>query len=514
MLDAMDGVDSESEGGDERVPLVYIDFDGFPDVEHLLMSLSAIHEAERGVQDSLRSARTRSPVAPRQMLTHADIHQMYAVHGAEHFAEMVNLVLKLSLAMMTFGQTAADTEDIILSVSSSIGLPVIHFQVGLNSLDASFHGGIVHKLGFSRGLDADKLAATISLASLIANKVGNVQGAVDLLDEIFSHRAPYGVVIQKASFYGLSVLAALAAFMGTSEDVLAVAIIMPAVMLVQSCCRRFCSELEAFAVALAVGGLTPAVARLLHLPLCDVPVIYLSPLLTYLPGSQLTYGAYEIQFGCLHNGVSQLGSCVVRCMFLSLALLLGWQFFGHRFYTGPTASAAAASMVPVNMSCMFPYSWEVVFLAWNVPLLLVALIGLNLPLKKMWAPMLIAYGSLLVYIVLLKHPAVAGGIPDRIIDCIALFIAANMACLYEYKTATPAVLAILPVLLILAPGSKVVLSVLASMQLGAKLSVQMEPVLDLMLQGVAYAAGLTLALHFWRPFLRRKARKRCQQHMY
>ena len=259
---------------------------------------------------------------------------------------------------------------------------------------------------------------------------------------------------------------------------------------------------------MTVGVLTPLVSSFLNAPLCEIPAIYLSPLLVYLPGSQLIYGAYEIQFGSLVNGVSQLGSCVVRCMFLAMALLIGWQVFGHGFYQGATKSSAAASLVPIDMSCMFPYSWEIVFFCWNIPLLFFAFIGLNMPLCKMAGPGLIAYLSLLLYI--------EGFFPDRIIDSIALFAAANLAYFHEYCTSSPAILAILPVLLVLAPGSHVVLSILSSVQRSADLSVMVEPILDLILQGVAYAVGLTLAMRLWRPLLHRKLGRRLARtmHMY
>eukprot|EP00438_Fugacium_kawagutii_P035731 Skav204248 [mRNA] locus=scaffold2414:27301:32524:- [translate_table: standard] len=248
--------------------------------------------------------------------------------------------------MVSFGQSAADTEDIVFQVCKAMELPIVYFEVGTRNIHASF-AGIVHSVPFARGINADKLASTISLANLMMMRVGSIQGASDLLDDIFEHRPTYSPFIHYISFCFLSVLASLAAFMGTSRDAAAVAAIVPFVVLVQVFCRKFhqWADLEAFLVALVVGMLTPLASTLLKAPLCEIPAIYLSPLLVYLPGSQLIYGAYEIQFGSLVNGVSQLGSCVVRCMFLAMALLIGWQVFGHNFYHGKTSSSAAASLV-------------------------------------------------------------------------------------------------------------------------------------------------------------------------
>lgn len=512
--------DDESENiWKESLPILYVDcHGGFSSVEDSVTSLSTIERAEEGLQDSLRQSRLQRALAPGQILTQSDIQRLYDEQGLGPLGVPVIFILKLSLAMISFGQSAADTEDVVFQVCTAIELPVVHFEVGTRNIHASF-GGIVHTVPFARGINADKLASTISLANLMMMRVGSVQGASDLLDDIFELRPPYSVCIHYLSFCALSILASLAAFMGSWRDAAAVAIILPLAVLAQIFCRRFSQEwadLEAFIVALVVGVSTPLVSKILKAEMCEVPAIYLSPLLVYLPGSQLIYGAYEIQFGSLVNGVSQLGSCVVRCMFLAMALLIGWQFFGHGFYDGETVSSAAASLVPVEMSCMFPYTWEVVFFYWNVPLLFVAFIGLNMPLCKMPAPGLIAYLSLLLYITLLEHPGIKGFFPIRIIDGIALFVTANLAYFHEYCTSSPAILAILPVLLVLAPGSHVVLSILSSVQRSAKLSVMVEPILDLILQGVAYAVGLTLAMRLWRPLLHRKLAKRLARtmHMY
>ena len=513
-------MDEDSESGHslgENLPFLYLDCEGgFSNVEDSVTSLSSIERAEEGLTDTLRQSRLQRAIAPGQALTQADIHRLYQEQNLGQLAVPVICVLKLGIAMMSFGQSAADTEEVILQVCAAMKLPLVHFEIGMRSFQASF-AGIVHTVPFARGINADKLASTISLANLMLNQVGSVQGASDLLDDIFEHRSAYSSSIQYLGFCCLSILASIAAFMGSYQDAAAVALILPFVVFAQIVCRYFSNllgDLEAFIVAFVVGMLTPVSLFFIKVPLCEVPAIYLSPLLVYLPGSQLIYGAYEIQFGSLVNGISQLGSCVVRCMFLAMALLIGWQIFGHGFYKGETSSSAAASLVPMENSCMFPYGWKIIFGLWNIPLLFFAFIGLNMPLCKMLAPAFIAYISLLLYIVLLEQPEVRGFFPARVIDSIALFVASNLAYFYEFCTSSPAILAILPILLILAPGSHVVLSILASMQRSAKIFVMVEPILDLLLQGVAYAVGLTLAMRLWRPLLQRRLARRLARTMH
>ena len=499
--------------------LLYIDWQGsFADVPTTLEALSSLHSAEQeaeqgGLSGLLRDSRRQRSLAPGQSITHADLLHLYHLHGQSHQADKAACVLKLALALMMFGQTASDCEDIVHGVSATIDLPVVSLNVGLRTLHVCFLGGITHSLDFARGINADKLAATSRLSNLMMSGRGSLQGAMDLLDEIFFQREPYGLLVHFLAFYALCVMASLAAFMGTYRDALAVAVITPFVICVQILSRRTSAALEAFLVALTIGLLTPLLLRHMEIPTCDVPVLYLSPLLIYLPGSQLTYGAYEVQFSNIINGASQLAACIVRCMFLAIALLVGWQFFGHEASQAKAGQApisvAAASLVPADMSCQFPYSWEMVFLGWNIPLLFLSFIGLNIPISQMLLPGLAAYVSLLLYMALQELPQLKG-LPARIIDCLVLFVAANLSLLREYLTAAPAVLTIIPVTLILAPGSHVVLSILASVQASEQVpEVVVEPIVGLVLQGTAYASGLTLATHLWRPLIRRKLARQC-----
>ena len=335
--------DDESENiWKESLPILYVDcHGGFSSVEDSVTSLSTIERAEEGLQDSLRQSRLQRALAPGQILTQSDIQRLYDEQGLGPLGVPVIFILKLSLAMISFGQSAADTEDVVFQVCTAIELPVVHFEVGTRNIHASF-GGIVHTVPFARGINADKLASTISLANLMMMRVGSVQGASDLLDDILN--CVLLIVFVSTTFPSVP-WASLRHLQPSWEA---------GVMLQQSpsfyhwlCLHRSSADASARNGLIWKHSLwrwwwvyrTPLVSKILKAEMCEVPAIYLSPLLVYLPGSQLIYGAYEIQFGSLVNGVSQLGSCVVRCMFLAMALLIGWQFFGHGFYDGETVSS-------------------------------------------------------------------------------------------------------------------------------------------------------------------------------
>merc|ERR1712039_894722 len=79
-------------------------------------------------------------------------------------------------------------------------------------------------------------------------------------------------------------------------------------------------------------------------------------------------------------------------------------------------------------------------------------------------PIIYGYFSLLVYGVLL-HANDLGlpELPPLVCNCIGVFLAGNLGYLHEFVTGTPAILTVLPVVLVYAPGAAAVKSMLAAL---------------------------------------------------
>jgi hypothetical protein len=98
------------------------------------------------------------------------------------------------------------------------------------------------------------------------------------------------------------------------------------------------------------------------------------------------------------------------------------------------------------------------------------------------------------------------GLNEFLCNIIGLFVASNLACFREYFTGKVATPSIIPVLLILAPGSVVVLRILLLMQMtgGVPNDVSTETISYLWLLGVTYSLGMYIAQSYWRPIILRK----------
>lgn len=98
------------------------------------------------------------------------------------------------------------------------------------------------------------------------------------------------------------------------------------------------------------------------------------------------------------------------------------------------------------------------------------------------------------------------GLNEFLIDTVGLFVATNLSCLREYVTGAPALPSIIPVLLVLAPGSTIVVYVLRTMQEagGVPGLKNIDVVTYLFLLGVSYSLGMYIALAYWKPVLMAK----------
>jgi hypothetical protein len=240
----------------------------------------------------------------------------------------------------------------------------------------------------------------------------------------------------------------------------------------------------------------------------------LSPLLVYLPGSELIYGAYETIKGHPVVGASRLVAALVRCMVMASGLTIGWQFTGYNLFadvvdeTGVTASLVPTDKCPPFREEQNVGPWWVVFALINLIMLIPVQAGLQTRPRDMIVQYSIAYVSLILFGAMNFAGPDGGdlGIPSLIVNIIGLFVATNLACLTEYITMVPAVTSIIPVLLVLAPGSVVVLDLLKLIQVDNNVSgVGNEEVTSkLWMLGVSYALGMYIALALWKPILSKR----------
>lgn len=434
-------------------------------------------------------------------LTLRDVQQMYDGLPLEIKGEAVFFVLKLTAALLEYGQNTVDAELMLLNVSHRLGLPHAHFNLGARSAQISFGGGPAHLLNCKMELIIDKLLDVTNLAKHVARcKEVDTTRFLCTLDNIVDRPLPYGWFVAILNLEFVCSWAALAAFMGSWQDMAAAALIVPFCLITQMFCARFgLKNLELVLCSIAVGIVTPVVWKhLVQVPLCHVPVLWGCAMLLYLPGCELIYGAYEIKYGSVINGASQLMAALVRCMIMGVGLTIGWQVFGRNAAETATGGklGAIASMVPAQ-ACTGPMGppWYFVFGVLNFPMLFHCFFSLNMRIADMPTAFIVAYPSLFAFMAL----NVYGTFPGYVTDAIGMFIAANIGSAIELFQGTPLCVGIVPMVIILAPGWPSVSSVLLSMEKQAIPGVKASNFwTDLALSGASYAVGLSLALGLWR----------------
>jgi uncharacterized membrane protein YjjB (DUF3815 family) len=235
--------------------------------------------------------------------------------------------------------------------------------------------------------------------------------------------------------------------------------------------------------------------------------------LIYLPGTELINGAYEIKYGAVVSGATQLVIALVRCAFLAVGLTAGWQIFGRDAAVEAANGqyGVKASLVPADVCPGTAIPWYYIFALCNFPMLFHCFLSLNIRIRDMPKGFFVVYPSLLLYMAMIEYTE----LPIFVTDAIGLFIATNLACFIEYKTGTPVNLSVIPMIIILAPGAPSVMSILSSMQQDLEVSGAAVTGFwsNLALQGVSYAFGLCLALELWRPFVHSKNQVRARRNL-
>eukprot|EP00441_Pelagodinium_beii_P035700 CAMPEP_0197652706 /NCGR_PEP_ID=MMETSP1338-20131121/34616_1 /TAXON_ID=43686 ORGANISM="Pelagodinium beii, Strain RCC1491" /NCGR_SAMPLE_ID=MMETSP1338 /ASSEMBLY_ACC=CAM_ASM_000754 /LENGTH=514 /DNA_ID=CAMNT_0043227643 /DNA_START=47 /DNA_END=1588 /DNA_ORIENTATION=- len=444
-------------------------------------------------------------------MTLRDMQHIYRDSPLEQRATEAFLIIKLSLALMSYGQTTVDAKLTILKICEKLGVGA-EFHFSTSTMEAAI-GGHSHVLSVNPDIVADKLMDVTALCRLLATTEVKIHAAVLVLDGIINRPLPYSTLTSILNLQCLFTWAAICAFFGDFQDLAACALIAPFSIAVMLVCKRFSlANIELCLVSLVIGIVTPPVWKfLVKVPVCHIPRWWASALLLWLPGTELINGAYEIKYGKLISGASQLMSALIRCAFMGVGLTIGWQFFGRdaAIVAVGGKSGVKASLVPSEVCPEMATPWYMIFLVYNFPMLFHCFVSLNMRLRDMPHAFLVVYPSLIAFIAISKFAQ----FPSFVADAVGLFIATNLASLVEYLTGTPVNLSLVPMIIILAPGAPAVSSVLQSMQVDAHVaSVSVTGFwTNLALQGASYAFGLCLALEIWRPILHRNDQVKAQQ---
>ena len=496
------------------------------------LSVSSLIAAQKGTSTAPDALRTPSvlphpldiytPIAPSSEWTEGDIRECYPLASAEA-GDGIVLVLRLTCALYEFGHSSVDAETLGKQVGVALGMPApIHLDISHRTLTAVFCNGPVHLISVKRGFHLSRLGDVTSLATAII--VGEATGAccaLAVLERLLERPEPYGWIVRLLCVQLLAPFATLAAYLGSYYDTVGAALIAsPVVVVVYFCSRFHLQHIEPVLVALTIGTVTPLVWMTLHpsgdnTPPCHMVHMYMGVLLLWLPGSELIYGAHELRSGSIVNGAARLIKGLANAMILAVFLTVGWQFFGRGLYVDTDLSVSSASLPPSlfcsNVSTGLlggeaaPGLWagQVV---WTIPLILSCLVAFQIRIRDMAGPLVVGLvvlavqGTLNVYC---EDPDQTCQIPLLVANVYVAFVAGSVASVHELLSGIPAFVSLIPIVLILAPGSGAVLATMGAIHRSTG-DADANPAKlweTLVLQGITYMGGIYLSFELFRPLL-------------
>ena len=214
---------------------------------------------------------------------------------------------------------------------------------------------------------------------------------------------------------------------------------------------------------------------------------------------------------------SRVVGAVLKAMVLAVCLNLGWQFTGRDtapYVIDPETGvktalqgAEASYITYENCGTKFQLNWQIAFGTINILLILNLCIHLNMRLRKIFWPALVSYMSLFLYGYLSQGLHGDHTLSAYVINVIILFFAGALSVVLELSTGTPSCISVIPVVLIMAPGSTAVRISLGDMQnsggvVDATLALGIWD--NLVLLCVTYAVGLFFVLELFKAPLKYK----------
>ena len=163
---------------------------------------------------------------------------------------------------------------------------------------------------------------------------------------------------------------------------------------------------------------------------------------------------------------------LIRLMFMSFGLLIGWQTFGRGQIQYEDDSSTIVNSLLLGDYCpaftegVFSIEpWWLVTFVFNLVVTPLALMLFNVRPRDMLIPGITTYVALVLNMILYNgcNLNTCTQLPSYINNTIVLFVAANVAYLFDYLYDQPAVNSLLSAILMFAPGSSTIVKILNQM---------------------------------------------------
>lgn len=473
------------------------------------LDANALDAAIAKIPTQTREGRFDIRLAEFAHVTEGAIRHVYSDSGdpywSEQKADRVVLVIKLGLALSHAGLASVECEAEMRACAEALGLPRGSIDVGFRMMTITFGTGTAHTVTVDEGFAIHQLNDLHELAKCLQANFS--QSAADdeeqyllkfaaLIDSVAARPPIYGPLLVEMADTAYRATAVLAVFDGMPMDVLLTALlsVLGKLAMRLGTWLRVPEGLASFNRAALVGFAVPLVSFALGIKRCRLPTIYISLLVSELPGSNLLLGAYELSLGNL-VGASRMVRCIANVAYLGLALSMGWVVYG--IVDDPNRTEAFT--LPTSWCDASASHWLVTSALYQLPFGLLNYVLSGMRLREI--PLCLLYfvltttlaGALMEYVP--QFPSFVGNV-------LIMFLGGMFACFHEFWSGVPYTVPLTPIFLNLAPGLPALVAIVEHMnaiELGQ--APNSDPWLDLLMQGVTYGLGASLAIELWRPVL-------------
>ncbi|RKP27787.1 hypothetical protein SYNPS1DRAFT_12161 [Syncephalis pseudoplumigaleata] len=357
-------------------------------------------------------------------------------------------LMMLCEAMLRFGAPSHRLDHKMERAASKLGLDAAFFtQPGVVQIrfgDPVTRTSETHILRCSNGYNMAKLADSVHLSRAVEQGKMSLDEAVDRLDDLLHMPDQWPWWAELIAYFIASFAGVPLAFSGNWIDASVAGVLGLVVGLMTLLARRLRAYSDLFEVSASV--VVSFIAAALHNYVCFWSVA-LAAVIMVLPGLMLTTSVMELASRCISSGAIRLFYALTIAILMGYGLLLGvelWHIFDD-FQVSSKASCASIS------------SW------WYFLLMPAIAVSFNIQLQaapRQWPVMTLTLAcgfTTFYFITLYVHSVIAA-------PAISSFVIGMVGNIYAALTGEPAVVPVLPAILLLVPGSLGVRGTLAFLQ--------------------------------------------------
>jgi hypothetical protein len=389
------------------------------DVEKVASRFVSAKDEEKNADGKKRQNDDSKILGPYCMESAAHVKKSLAAigHIGPELQDSVVLLIKLGLCLVAYGVDTPTSEEILHNVSIALSVPDFHIEY-YHATRLEIRLGIGPLLAFSygSGFISDKASSVLSIAKVLQNLHSDelsqhvVTEAIALVDEVIESKPLFRPFWDHVAQWNLVAWACIV-FGGNWQDFVITMVVNTVLTFARIAYSRLSPSLATLSTILdplLLGVFLSAIR--FHIPdrwaqdECHMVSVWEACLWRHLPGAGLIMGAAEVKRGNLSLGTARFLSGCIKCMYLAVAFIIGWQAFGYNGLKTETwrshvwdIEGTHTASIPPSKPCEAQFDWQIYYGVLSIPFFIFFMASTSVRFSHMPLTFVALWGTWMFY---------------------------------------------------------------------------------------------------------------------